>query len=1409
MGQVLSGTHTRRYKNAVLAFLFIAAQLTFPLAASSVMQSTALAAPICVNDSAGANDKPEQKDLTKLCVDYAGLPTTVQTTWNWDELGTSGANTMDACNLFDTDGDGNINYAVCVTTQNTPATFQALTTYSCGDDKIDRCTSPATTISNGTTSCSVSQKSNDPFPAGTNNPKDTEGTCTIQLSTVGGASAKLIDVCSYPSSQPNSDPSDCIIARDDYGKVELIKQIEPDTNTGKFNLTINGPLYGDAVTVNNVGDNGTTGEIVVKKGTVEVSETAGTGTSLSNYTTSIICRDKNGTGNIITSSNPTGSTNRELEFTLQEDADVICVITNSAKGSITIIKDAQPNSATDFAFTTTGTGLSNFSLDDDTNPTLSNTKVFNGLTPGSYSVTESAVNGWDLSNLSCSGGTHTVTNRTANITLSGGDNIICTFVNKKRGTITVNKVTNPANNPTSFSVTASGTGTIANSATRTLSTTQSVTYDVEQGTYAISENLANTPGWAETSNTCTNLIIDASNLNRSCTITNTKLAKLKIVKDAAPNNSQDFGFTTTGTGLTSFTLDDDADAALSNQQQFVNLLPGPYSITEGAVLDQQGKPLWDLTGLTCSGTPNYSQNNTTLNVTLAADDNITCTFTNTQRGSIHGTKFESNADASSVGTLDGWTINLLTSGNIIATTTTDSNGDYSFNNLTPDNYDVNEVLQSGWTQIYDPLGFTLNAGENKTNVDLKNFKNGTISGFKWNDLNGDMRFAEPETKLSGWTLQLKQGDSIIATTTTDASGNYSFTNITPGTYTVCEVQQSGWTQTYPSNDSCYSAVIDLSGENESGNNFGNQGRGTIQVLKNVDTDGDGDIDITGATDWTWDINASGNYSTGSVQNVPAGTYTISEDQKTNYHVTSSSCSDEKNNEVSEGLDITVSPGENVICTFTNTRDTGYITINKEVNPANDDGLFNLRINDATYAGNVGNGGTTGKVQVQTGIYTVDETAGTNTDLDDYVTTYTCEGSESLGGSSNGTTIEEISVSSGDEIVCTFTNTKLASLTIIKDAMPFSEQDFKFTVEKANHEQDNTNARLALLETIEELESQPTSFLLDDDTDPTLSDKETLTQLALGTYYITEQAVKGWDLTDIDCGKDVEFDQDGSVIAVTLEAGAHITCTFTNTQRSKVTIIKDAQPNTNQEFKFTARGDSEETHGFVLTDNGTEPELASQAFSNLVPGMYEFTETPVSGWTPSSISCGEGLKDGIATYSANGVTLDLKPGAHMICYFVNTQDTGTITINKKLTPATDPGKFNLFINNWAYAINIGNDGTTGAVKLPTGTYTVSESAYLGTLIDGYESSYTCTDGTGVIRIGNGTSAGQLKLSKNQNIVCTFVNNKGEVLSVVTPTPVQPQPALVNTGFGVAWTILAGVSFIMAVGTLAFATKRYDK
>jgi PKD repeat protein len=113
---------------------------------------------------------------------------------------------------------------------------------------------------------------------------------------------------------------------------------------------------------------------------------------------------------------------------------------------------------------------------------------------------------------------------------------------------------------------------------------------------------------------------------------------------------------------------------------------------------------------------------------------------------------------------------------------------------------------------------------------------GSISGYKWNDLNGNGIWEAGEPGLSGWTIRIhsRTGSnigSLIATTTTDATGHYMFTGLqfTPSNlqYAVSEAVQSGWTLSYPDNPynpaiGYYHAVV-LSNDNryEGGKNFGN------------------------------------------------------------------------------------------------------------------------------------------------------------------------------------------------------------------------------------------------------------------------------------------------------------------------------------------------------------------------------------------------------------------------------------------------------------------------------------------------------------------------------------------------------------------------------------------------------------
>ena len=68
-------------------------------------------------------------------------------------------------------------------------------------------------------------------------------------------------------------------------------------------------------------------------------------------------------------------------------------------GDLTIIKNTVPNGPQDFNY---NSELGDdFQLDDDGNGTLSDTKVYSDVNPGTYTISEDQVAGWDLTDIDC------------------------------------------------------------------------------------------------------------------------------------------------------------------------------------------------------------------------------------------------------------------------------------------------------------------------------------------------------------------------------------------------------------------------------------------------------------------------------------------------------------------------------------------------------------------------------------------------------------------------------------------------------------------------------------------------------------------------------------------------------------------------------------------------------------------------------------------------------------------------------------------------------------------------------------------------------------------------------------------------------------------------------------------------
>ena len=944
-------------------------------------------------------------------------------------------------------------------------------------------------------------------------------------------------------------------------------------------------------------------------------------------------------------------TSPSLTATLKDYA----VLSNSLCGSITVIKDTVPDDAQDFAYTTTGSGLSSFSLDDDSNGTLSNTTTFINLSPGAYSVTETLpVTGFDLSSIVCTGDTDggTTTNTgtgTASIDLDAGENIVCTYTNNKRGSITIIKNTVP-DAAQDFGYTTTGglspaSFTLDDDADGTLSNTQTYT-NVPVGTYIVTETLpvagytlgsiiCSDPDSGTTTTVATGtatIDLDAGE-SITCTYTNVLNGTITIIKNTVPDDAQDFAYTTTGSGLSSFSLDDDADGTLSNTMAFSGLSNGTYTVTE--TLPVAG---FDLTSLVCTDpTGNTTTNLGTGTVTISLDSGeaVTCTYTNTKRGTIVIIKDTVPNDAQDFA--------YTTTGSGLSSFSLDDDADgtlsntQTFTNLQPGSYSVTETLP--------------------------------VSGFDLSSLVCVDPSSGTTTTLATGTasIGLAAGETVTCTYTNTKHGHIIIDKVT---------NPSGDPQSFAFSPS-YSTAFSL-----------------------TDTD------------------------TPNNQEVTSSVYSVAETVPSGWDLTSATCSDGSSVNA-----IDVSAGETVTCTFTNTK-RGTITIIKNTVPddAQDfaytttgSGLSSFSLDDDA-------DGTLSNTQTFTnlvpGSYTVTEGAVSGFNLTGIVCT------DPSGGTTTDTATRtaSINLAAGETVTCTYTNTKLASIVIIKDAIPNDAQDFSFT---------------------NDITGCSPSFNLDDDADGTLSNTNTCNgTLSPGTYTVTEVVPAGWDLTNLVCtdaSGGTTTNVGTATASISLAAGETVTCTFTNTKRGTIIVEKQTNPNGDPQL-FTFTGDASGN----IADNGTI------TVSNLIPGTYTSTETVPSGWDLTSIVCDDSNSTGnVGTATA---TFNLDPGEIVKCTFTN-RKRGTIVIIKDTMP-NDAQDFNYTttggLSPATFALDDDADGTLSNTQtytnVVTGVYTVTE-----TLVPGFTlGSLSCIDPDSGTTTAGATAT--IDLDPGETITCTYTNNR---------------------------------------------------
>jgi hypothetical protein len=822
--------------------------------------------------------------------------------------------------------------------------------YSCGDSKGDRCTSTATslTFTPQQLQCAVTRVGesfpNPPNPVPGDDGQDILAGCAISKSVLGNATTvKLLNVCSFPSGSPNSNPFDCVVTLGS-GFLQIQKVTQPAGSDVDFGFTLS-PAAEDektSYTLNPSEEEGKTALIPVDptKSYSITESTIPSGWSLS----SASCTGSTGAGTY------DAANKRITGISVAVGETKTCTFTNAQAGSIKIVKDATPNDEQDFAFTGNITNCTSFTLDDDENATGANTTNSNEkLCPvgaGTYNVDETVPSNWVKENAICSDGSPITA-----IDVSAGENVTCTFTNTKKGSI-------------------------------------------------------------------------------------------KIVKDAVPNDLQDFVFTGDVTNCTSFTLDDDAgvtggdDAKLNEKTCAV--VPGTYAVDETPVSS------W-VKGATCSdGSPITA-------IAVSAGENITCTFTNTKDAVLKLVKqISPDTDPGKFDlTIAGTT--YMGAGNLGF----GDEGNTGFIVVTAGTVNFSEAAHTGTT-----------AASYTSALECRNAASQVVT-------------SNPNGTNTAGSVSVTAGDQITCTfTNTRNQGTIELRKIWSGT----------------------------------------AGTTTLQIGSSA-----GASDIASQS-------TSGALTT-DAKTVNTGTYYVSETTLTDYN-SSLACTDNGNN-VTPGTDnaLTVGSGHTVVCTFTNTRKQGTIELKKIWSGTA--GVTTLRIGTTANASNVASqvtsaGLTTGAQTVNTGTYYVSETGS----LADYNPSLACTDN---GNSVTPGTDNALSVGDGHTVVCTFTNTrKQGSIKVDKAWVGPGG---------------STTLKIGTTAGGSEVKSQATGS---SGAAPLTTGAQTVNT---GTYYVSESG----GLTDytpaLACTDGGSPTTVGANQSVTVAENSTVVCTFTNTRKPNLALTK--------------------------------------------------------------------------------------------------------------------------------------------------------------------------------------------------------------------------------------------------------------
>lgn len=246
-----------------------------------------------------------------------------------------------------------------------------------------------------------------------------------------------------------------------------------------------------------------------------------------------------------------------------------------------------------------------------------------------------------------------------------------------------------------------------------------------------------------------------------------------------------------------------------------------------------------------------------------------------------------------------------------------------------------------------------------------------------------------------------------------------------------------------------------------------------------------------------------------------------------------------------------------------------------------------------------------------------------------------------------------------------------------------------------------------------------------------------------------------------------------------KAGWTVTCTFTNTYRARVKVIKDFD----DPFSDAARVDIAVNGGDVDTSTGAERFGDGDATDWLpVDGGTDVTlaERGTAGTTladyTSTLECRKGSGGSYGAWvvvpgGSAGTLRAAEPGKDYECRFTNVRKRGTIVIAKDTVPASLPASTKFAFTGDLGPLSLGN-GERASIPVAAGiAYEVTEAVPAGFTL----TSIVCSDaqqGSGASTTKDATAT--IDVQPGETVTCVFTNAQSP------PPPAGPPAGGVSTG-----------------------------